>query len=334
VRIAPRFVGKIFLKSRFANFRLHSVVDTSLRDPAMRARTACSQLADMRDRCLGRFRHEALHFYSVLLLFACMMDVRRSLASVSQSPAETLVGRLGRFDFLSVFEWAVILALAARSDFSRLRSRTPERVFFVAFALYALLLVDPGTHRATTLFCIALAIRLFASPDLRRLALCLALVGAQFALANRIAEIVGGASALLDAWLAHVALLAAGYANDLNGVILQIRGSTHAVEVDLACTTPSMFLPALFTYTVFVLAKAPIDRRAVAAAAGLAAFFWAENIARLSLVTLSYSGFLFWHSGPGAMILGMVNALVPLALSELATARHAIAATPPALEKP
>jgi hypothetical protein len=102
--------------------------------------------------------------------------------------------------------------------------------------------------------------------------------------------------------------------------------------VDLACTTPSMFLPALFTYTVFVSPKAPIDRRAIAAA-GLAALLRTENIARLSLVTLSYSGFLFWHSGPGAMILGMVNALVPLALSKLATSRHAIAAAPPALEK-
>ncbi len=247
--------------------------------------------------------------YALLIACAALMDVRRMLAQALAAGAPGL--DIGSIDFLTLAEWASIIALAARSDFSSLRTRRLELALGLTLAAVALIAVPPQSHRATVLFCLVLALRLGSVRGLRRLGACIALVGLQFAIGNRLFEPLNDVVIALDAWGAHALLRLGGYPSLVEGAVLRLPGSAHAVQIFAGCDTLRALAPVVCAFLVFTLCSHPATRaRAVAVLVLVVAVVVLANWLRLGLMALSYDDYLYWHGGRGASWLSMAYALL------------------------
>lgn len=259
--------------------------------------------------------------FPALVLCAALMDFRRVIAWAVDGNAPALVD-FGKIDFLLLAEWTFILAAAARSDFSGLKTGRFERVVRFSLALYALFLVPPVSHKFTIALCVYLAARLTSDFRLWRLGLCLALVGLQFSIRNAIFENFHAACILADAWGAHFLLLAGGYQNLVQGAVLRLVDVSHAVRIYAGCDTITALAPVACAYAIFILSsRGRLDARCLTGFGALVVLIFLENWLRLGLMTLSYGNYLFWHDGPGASLAAMANAVPPYLLSEAAVRR-------------
>ena len=273
-------------------------------------------------------------YYPTLFVLALLMDLRRAVAGAIDSDAPTLLGALGRLDYLTLAEWACVIAFAARSSFSALRSSCIERAIFLAFALYAIFLVPPLSHKLTAVFCVAVAARLAFDRRLRLLGACLALLGLQHVIANPL--LFAGLNDLciaVDAFAAHLLLLSGGFENIVDDAGLRLANASIAVRIFAPCDSLAVLSPIACAYTIAILTSSRrLDADWLKGLSVLTALVFVGNWFRLSFMTLSYDQYLFWHGGRGASLIATANALLPFLMSEALSRRAGAAPVLPALQ--
>jgi hypothetical protein len=253
----------------------------------------------------------------VLIFCAFLMDARRIVAW-AYDPGAPILESVAKIDFLMLAQWVVVLILARRADLSAVRLRRWEQVFGFAFALYALLVVEPVSHRFTLALCLVIAGRIAFHSELRRLSICLLLIGIEPSVWVLIPSKFDELCLLADAQAAHLLLLMGGYPALVQGTLVRLADASHAVRIAAACDTIRPLVPVVLAYNLFVLSSgARLHRRYFLGFASLVVLVICENWLRLSLMTLSYEDYRFWHDGQGASMIAMANALLPFAVAGL-----------------
>ncbi len=268
----------------------------------------------------SRLREPAIYFVVSVALVA-MMDARRTL--LGRGASQLL--DFDNIDFLTLFEWSWIVALALRTDFSTFRVGLVERGIGLAFGCYALFFVAPNSHILTMVMGLGLAARLSLARACRPLAISLALASLQLLPGTSVLNWLNELTIPIDALGAHLLLLAGGYPNTLNGAVVALNGSTHAIVINDPCGT----LPALWhvecAFGIFALcAGARLDNSFPGQGLRLAGCVYALNWLRLCGMTLSPDYYQFLHSGAGASVLSTLYAVMAYGMAEhLATRSRA-----------
>jgi len=255
----------------------------------------------------------------VLIFCAFLMDARRIVA-LAYDPGAPILESLANIDSFTLAQWAVVVVLtfARRVDFSAVRLRRWEQVFGFALALYALLVVEPVSHRFTLALCLAIAGRIVFHSKLRRLSICLLLIGIEPAVWGLIPSKFDELCVLADAQAAHLLLLMGGYPALVQGALVRLADASHAVRIAAACDTIRPLVPVVLAYNLCVLSSgARLHHRYFLGFASVVVLVISENWLRLSLMTLSYEDYRFWHGGHAASMIAMANALLPFSVAGL-----------------
>ena len=278
-------------------------------------------------RAVARRWAAKLISFSALVFYAFLMDAWRIAfkAAHGNTPA---FSDLANFNFLALVEWIFILALAARSDYSKVAVRRSERFVTAILTLSATAFIDPASH-IHIIPCLWLAARFARARSLWPLCASLLLVSLQGVPSHFISTYLADVCICLDVWAAHGLLAATGYANEVHGEVLGIIGSSHAVAIYEPCCTIAQIQFGVCAFLIFSLTrKMRFDRHLAFYFLIVAALTFPVNWLRLSVMTLSYDDYVYWHDGTGASIASAVCALIPFLLNEHLAQRTLVVVTP------
>jgi hypothetical protein len=261
--------------------------------------------------------------YPLLLVLACLMDVRRVIAvAVARAHEGGVYEVLDELNFLVFAQWFCLLEIARRIDWSRVRATRLETLAGLAFAFCAGFLVTPQSHILTAILGVWIAIKVgLTSRQAWSLAIPLALVSVQDVPSKEFGAY--SLSALVvpfDVFGAHSLLSLAGYAvQSIDGSVLRIVGEPHGIKVIPSCATAGPAFEALAAYAVFAAwLRAAMGARLVICGLVLLIGVTLTNWVRLAFTALSHDSYLYWHDGGGKAIIALSYLALAFLMAELA----------------
>lgn len=261
--------------------------------------------------------------YPSLLVFACLMDLRRVLAVAVARAHEGGVSRIvDEVNFLVFAEWFCLLEIARRIDWSGVQATKLERIVGLAFAVYAAFFVTPQSHILTAILGFWIAIKIArVSRQAWSLAIPLALVSIQdLPIKEFWGHSLSSVTIPLDVWGARSLLRLAGFhvAQPIDGAIVRLVEGNHGIQVIASCATPGPAMESLAAYAVFASwLRAAMDKRMVIYGLLLVLGVMLINWARLALTALSHDSYVFWHDGGGRLIISLCYLAIAFLMAEL-----------------
>ena len=259
--------------------------------------------------------------FHALLLSAILLDARRLIAWARPDGASTIYETFERVNYLTLAEWCVILAFAARSSLASFNAGKSGAAAGFAFALGALFFTDPRSLAPTAVLCLALAGRLATDRRQWPLCFCLVVMAAQWRLNMFVTGDVDRASIFLDVRGTRFLLLASGYATEIQGALLKMPGLNHVIEILPGCDTLRALPAAIGAYAIFATATARrLDARFILPLAGLVSAIFISNWLRLAAMIWSREAFEYWHNGAGAALVSSGHATFAWGFARMAAA--------------
>jgi hypothetical protein len=254
--------------------------------------------------------------YPLLLAATFLMDARRLLATAVEKAGAgaNFLGVLDHVNYLVLAEWLCIFEIARAADWTPVRASRVERAAGLAFALYAGFFVAPRSHLLTALLGVAIALKLWSAPSLRRLMAALALVSLQEAPSHDFFGIsVNELCAALDASATHYLLLAIGFSNELAGTTIRLAGMRHAIQIVASCATTVPLFEVLAAFGVFAIAFSVRPDQRLYWRGGLLIFLvFLVNWSRMGIMATSRPAYEFWHNGDGKAVVALCYLILAL----------------------
>jgi len=261
--------------------------------------------------------------YPLLLVFACLMDLRRVIAvAVARSHGGGAYAILDEINFLVFAQWFCLLEIARRIDWSSVRATRLETRAGLAFAFVAGFLVTPQSHILTAILGVWIAIKVgLTSRQALSLAIPLALVSIQDVPSKEFgAYSLSGLIVPFDVFGAHSLLSLVGFpVKPIDGSTMRLEGALHGIKVIPSCSTAGPAFEALAAFAVFAAwLRAAMGARLVICGLMLLLGVTLINWMRLALTVMSHDSYEYWHDGGGKAIIALSYLALSFVMAEVA----------------